>query len=81
MRLIIFATALLTGCQNECQQICLDMADYAESDCEQTFKEGQIDTCLENYSEASDKQLATCATYGDTISEEWTCSEIEQYFD
>jgi hypothetical protein len=36
---------------------------------------------LENYSEASDKQLTTCATYGDTISEEWTCSEIEQYFD
>jgi len=68
MRTIIFAIALLTGCQNTCQQLCLDMADYAESDCDQTFKDTEMDSCLEKYSEASEKELDTCATYGDKIS-------------
>jgi hypothetical protein len=81
MRTIIFAIALLTGCQNTCQQLCLDMADYAESDCDQTFKDTEMDSCLEKYSEASEKELDTCATYGDKISEEWSCSDIGAYFD
>ena len=81
MRFIIFATALLAGCQNECQQVCLDMAEYAETDCEKTFKDAQVDSCLEKYSEATEKELETCATYGDKISEEWSCADIGEYFD
>ena len=81
MRPIIFAIVVLTGCQNECQQVCLDMADYAETDCDKTFKDAQVDACLEKYSEATDKELDTCATYGDRIAEEWTCGDIGEYFD
>ncbi len=81
MRLIIAAALMLTGCQNECQQVCLTMADYAETDCEKTFPEAQVDACLEKFSTATEKELETCATYGDRVSEEWSCADIGEYFD
>ncbi len=80
MRFFIAATFLLTGCQNECQQVCLNMADYAESPCKKTFPEAQIDACLEKYADATEKELATCSAYGSTIAEEWSCDDIEEYF-
>ncbi len=80
MRLLIAAALLLTGCQNECQQICQNMADYAESDCDKSFPEAQIDACLVKYADATEKELETCTSYGNTISEEWSCADIGEYF-
>jgi len=80
MRCLMAIALLLAGCQNECQQICLDMADYAESDCDKTFSEDQIDECLKSFADPTEKQLDNCATYGSRISEEWSCEDIGDYF-
>ncbi len=74
---------LLLGCRNECQQICTDMAKYAEDDCGETVDKEQINTCMADYRRRnlSAEQLDACAEYGDRIEEEWTCDDLAEYFD
>jgi len=74
---------LLSGCANECQQVCNEMADWADSECSKEFSKDQINECYTKYSgdQVSDAQLADCAEYKDRIDEEWTCDDIADYFE
>ncbi len=77
------ALMLLTGCANDCQQVCNEMADWAESECNREFTSEEVSSCISAYKngEGSDAQLADCAEYKDRIDEEWTCEDIETYFE
>ncbi|MEC8192210.1 MAG: hypothetical protein VX944_01680 [Myxococcota bacterium] len=77
------ALMLLTGCANDCQQVCNEMADWAESECNREFTSEEVSSCISAYKndEVSDAQLADCAEYKDRIDEEWTCEDIETYFE
>ena len=81
MRLFITIT-LLTGCANECQQVCNEMADWAQTECNQEFSKEDLNECYAEYTndQVSDAQLADCAEYKDRIDEEWECEDIEAYF-
>lgn len=81
---LIAAVTMLAGCANDCQQICNEMADWAESTCspEYHFSDEQVKSCLSAYENGnvSDAQLADCAESKDRIDEEWECEDIEVYF-
>jgi hypothetical protein len=79
---LLIPFALLSGCANECQQVCNEMADWAENECDKEFSKEEINECYTNFAndEVSDAQLADCAEYKDRIDEEWTCEDISVYF-
>lgn len=81
IRLFIILT-FLTGCANECQQVCNEMADWAQTECNKEFSKEDLNECYTEYKndQVSDAQLADCAEYKDRIDEEWTCEDIEAYF-
>ncbi len=72
---------LLSACRNECQQVCHNMADVAQSKCNTEFSQDEINECMDAYRKKnlSAEQLDTCKEYGDTIEKEWDCEEIEMY--
>ena len=83
LRCLIPVIALLAGCANECQELCNNMADWAETECDKTFPKEQINDCLATYSNdnVSETQLADCGEYNERIDEEWTCDELDSYFE
>ena len=82
---LIAALTLLTSCANDCQQICNEMADWAESECpaEYHFSDDQVASCLSAYESGnvSDAQLADCAESKDRIDDEWKCKDLKTYFE
>ena len=78
---ICFTAFLLSGCRNDCQQVCQNMADVASSECNQEFSQDQINQCMNTYRKKnlSAEQLDTCKAYGDNIAKEWDCDDIEVY--
>ena len=72
---------LLSGCRNDCQQVCQNMADVAKSECNQEFSQEEINQCMDTYRKKNltAEQLDTCKEYGDTIAKEWECEDIEAY--
>lgn len=79
--LLALAT-LATGCQNNCQQICVRMADYA-TECGFTVPDAELDTCIDDFAKIETKEdRQTCSEYGDatTLRNQWTCDELEIYW-
>lgn len=72
----------ISGCRNHCQELCQEMADYAQEECNNTFPEQQVDQCLADYDKekVDEKQDETCEDILPTLREEWTCDEINDYF-
>ncbi|HCH62990.1 MAG: hypothetical protein CL927_10160 [Deltaproteobacteria bacterium] len=72
----------ISGCRNNCQELCEEMAAFAEEECNNTFPEQQVDQCLADYDKEKidEKQDAVCEDTLPTLREEWTCEEIEDYF-
>lgn len=77
--LLLGLAALQAGCRNECQELCLRLADYAV-ECGQSVPEAEIDACVEQEASASDKKV--CRDFGDveTIRNEWTCDDLAVYW-
>jgi hypothetical protein len=75
------AALFLSGCRNDCQQVCQNMADIAEDKCEKGFSQDELNQCMDTYRKKnlSAEQLDTCKEYGDTIEKEWDCEDIETY--
>lgn len=80
MPLLVAATAL-SGCRNSCQQLCHTMADYAQDECSKEWTSEEIAQCRDDFDEVSDSEDAVCEDISDTLSEEWSCEEINAYFD
>lgn len=86
MRLLIraagfVAVAWAAGCNNPCQQVCLEMASYAE-ECNLTVTNDAIDACREGYSDASSEELDQCRGWNepDQIREWWSCEDVSENF-
>lgn len=74
---------LLPGCNNACQDICLEMARFAERNCGITVPDDEVDACIEAQAgEASKDDRQACREFGNqsSIEEEWGCEELESYF-
>lgn len=72
---------LLGGCSNPCQQICLNMADYA-SECGLEVTSDDLKTCQDGFADASDEDIAQCRDWNDPeqLREWWTCEDVEDNF-
>jgi len=86
-RFIVGSAALVallatSGCRNNCQQLCQDMADFAEEDCGQEFSKDQVKSCMEAYHnrEIDDDLDLVCEDISPSLREEWTCDDIKDYF-
>lgn len=82
MRLLLPLFLALTACRNDCQQLCLDMADYAE-ECGHEFPKDQVKSCLDNNANKNlnDAAKDSCTNELPYLREEWTCDDIGLYFD
>ena len=78
---LAFAAA---GCANECQQLCDEMADYA-AECDLEWARDDIKECKSNQANRNfeDPKSAreACADALPTVRDEWTCDDLEDYFD
>lgn len=67
------------GCGNPCQQLCVEMARYAE-ECELEVDKNDILVCRDELGRGAltDAELQTCADWGDpdAIREWWTCEDL-----
>ena len=84
MRFPILAfSVLFVGCHNPCQDLCKEMASFAEDECQKTLSDGEIRTCIRDHTrdQLNDGDLAVCGEFADTISQEWDCKDIEPYFE
>lgn len=83
MRAVV-ALLVLSGCHNACQDICVKMKNYAESECGLVVADDDLATCIDAQAgAASREQRAVCRDYntqGD-IADEWGCEELADYFD
>ena len=80
---ILISSLSITGCRNDCQQLCAEMADFAEEQCGRTWATTDIRTCMQNNSNraTNDVRRDACADNIETLREEWTCDDIDKYFD
>ncbi len=80
----MFLTVLLSllACGNPCQQLCTQLADYAE-ECGLSVTNEDIRACEESQSgplEKEDAQLCRDLTDPDDIREWWTCDDLAENF-
>ena len=77
------AMVALSGCKNECQKLCGDIADFAETECGQEFPKEELKACVSaNKSSAlAEGADEVCGEIRPFLTEEWTCEEINEYFD
>jgi hypothetical protein len=81
----LLALGLTTaGCANECQQLCDEMADYA-TECDLEWDREAIKDCKSNQANRNFEDPSTareaCADALPTVRDEWTCDDLEDYFD
>ena len=76
------ALVALTACRNSCQDICRDLARYAENDCGLTVPDGQMETCVDEHSRKAleEGERDACQTANETeFTDEWTCDEASAF--
>ena len=72
----------LGGCANHCQNLCENMADFAESECNISVPSSQVDDCVTAFEDSSSDQESACESNADIANEEgWTCEMMATYFD
>lgn len=78
---LLVALVLVTGCRNPCQQVCVELRDYAE-ECGFVVADTEFTSCLEAQKKPEDADKEFCRDYGDstTIREEWGCEDLADYW-
>jgi hypothetical protein len=71
---------MLVGCRNPCQNLCLDIRDFAEEECGITVPEEQVKSCLKTQRQIEREQAQSCMTAAPSLEEEWECDDVEVYF-
>jgi hypothetical protein len=79
MKYLLPFALLLGACQTPCQRVCVRMADYAE-ECGFTVSDAEIDTCLDEQASAEDQGACRRAGAPQTIRNEWSCEDLEIFF-
>ncbi len=83
LALAVIALVALTACRrNSCQQLCRDLASYAEDACGLTVPDGQLQTCIEEHGrqalEEDEKEFCQLASETE-FEDEWSCEEAEAF--
>jgi hypothetical protein len=78
--LIPILLLLGNGCNNPCQQICLDIRDFAKG-CGEPFTDDDISECMRNQGQKTGEEKKSCAEAQPLLEEEWTCDTLEVFFD
>jgi hypothetical protein len=73
---------VLLGCKNDCQKLCDEMAAFAE-ECGSEWERADIKECRKDHgnSDVSKEGREACADALPTLTEEWTCDDLEAYFE
>jgi hypothetical protein len=79
--LLAAAVTVGAGCRNPCQQVCAEMADYAE-ECSLPVTDADLDACLDRHAEPAPEDGDTCREFGDpdVIRAQWSCEDLERYW-
>lgn len=79
---ILIAIFVLFGsaCNNPCQQICYDIREFAE-DCGEPFSDQDISECIQNQGKKTREEKQSCSQAAPLLEEEWTCDNLEVFFD
>ena len=80
-RPLLFLTAFLVGCGNPCQDVCVEMARYAD-ECGLTVTRDDILLCKEAEADVSDADADACKDYRDpdSLREWWTCDDLAENY-
>lgn len=78
-RWMVAGLALLSGCSNPCQQLCLEMASYAE-ECGLTVSSDEVKNCRESFTNSDQAELCQTWNDPDQVREWWTCEDLEENF-
>ncbi len=57
------------------------MADFAEDTCNKEWTSDDLSACRDKFDDVSEDDEAVCEDIADGLAEEWTCEEINPYFD
>ena len=76
------ASLTLTACRNPCQQLCVEIRDYAARECGLQFSDAEFDQCIADHRGGSleKEQRSTCREGLGDVAKEWDCNEVEAYF-
>lgn len=79
----MFLLLALIACNNPCQQICVEMAKYAD-ECGYTVDKAEISACQDRYvsSALDEATLAQCQDRSDpaALREWWTCENLAENY-
>lgn len=77
------ATLLGAGCRNSCQDLCVEIADFAADQCGLEFPDAQLDQCIADHKSSTLEkgEAGTCRDGVGNVADEWDCEEIQAYFD
>lgn len=80
---LLLIPLLASGCRNPCQQLCVEIADYAADECGLEFPDAQLDQCIANHGSGTLEkgEAGTCRDGLGDVADEWDCGEVEAYFD
>ena len=79
---VLLGCVWLAGCDNSCQTLCVQMADYSD-ECGRTVSASEVATCIEDFDDATSDELKVCRDYGapDVVRRQWTCDDLNLYRD
>lgn len=80
---VLAVASLAPGCRNACQDLCVEIADFARTECGLTFPDDQLDQCIEDHKGGAlgEGEAAVCRDGRGRVASEWDCEEIAAYFD
>ena len=82
--LVVAALALgLGACRNSCQRLCDEIRDFASDECGKDWDRAAFRQCLadNNWRATTGDGRGSCRDSVGRVAEEWTCDDIEVYFD
>jgi hypothetical protein len=79
IRTALFAV-LLSACNTPCQTLCVRMADYA-TECGYDVSDADLDACLDEQATADDQGACRQASDPVTLRNEWSCDDLQAFFD
>jgi hypothetical protein len=82
MRPLLVLLAVLAGCDNSCQTLCVQMADFS-AECGRTISDAELQSCLTSFESVEAEERQTCRDFGnpDVIRREWTCDDLNLFRD
>ena len=80
--LSLAAFVLLAACNNPCQSMCVEMANYAQ-ECGYDVSSDELQACRDAIAEVTDELAQECITASDPdqLREWWTCDDLHDNYE